>query len=184
FRDLRDMDLETTVSFDLPAQVADVSTLQLRAPWADLSARGRVAWSQYGQSNAHAVITRIETATLMHALRLPVAVATEVDGTVEAEWQGLDYLRAKGVIDATLRRASARATPPIETQRAVPVTGRVIANADGSRIVAHLVKIEAPGAQVDGRVEVNADRQMQGRVTARSADIQGLIALIESMSGE
>jgi len=135
--------------------------------------------SQSGQSNAHAVLTRIDTATLMHALGLPVVAATEVDGTVEAEWQGLDYLRATGVVDATLRRASA----PLETPRAVPVSGRVVANADGTRIVAQLEKIEAPGVQADGRVEVNTDRQMQGRLTARSPDIQEVIALIESMSG-
>jgi len=179
FRDLHDMNLETTLSLDVPAQVAEVSTLQARAPWGELSARGRVALDQSGQSNVHAVITRIETATLMHALRLPVVAATEVDGTVEAEWQGLDYLRAKGVIDATLR-----ATRSLDHQRAIPVSGRVVANADGSRIVAQLAQIEAPGAQVDGRIEVNADHQMQGRVTARSADIQELIALIESMSGK
>ena len=181
FRDLRDADLETTMSIDLSARVAEVSALQIRAPWGGLSGRGRMALNQSGPSNADVVITRLDAATLMHALRLPVVAATEVDGTVQAEWRGLDYARATGVVDATLRRA--RAAAATGTPRAVPISGRVVANGDGNRIVTQLVKIESSGAQVDGRIEVNADRQVQGRVTGRSADIQELIALLESMSG-
>jgi outer membrane protein insertion porin family len=178
FRDLRDMVVDTTLSFDVPAQAADVSALQIRGPWGGLSARGRIAFSESGESNAHADITRIDAAALMQALRLPVVATSEVTGTAEATWQGLDYLQAKGALEATLRTAT-----PIERPRAVPVSGRVVARADGGRIVAQLVKVETPGAQVDGRLELTADRQVQGRLTGRSADVQALITLAEAMRG-
>jgi outer membrane protein insertion porin family len=178
FRDLRDMDVDTTLSFDVPAQVADISALQIRAPWGGLSARGRIAFSESGQSNARADLTRLDAGVLMQALRLPVVAASEVTGTAEATWPGLDYLQAKGALEATLRKAT-----PIERPRAVPVSGRVVARADGGRIVARLVKVETPGAQADGRIELTADRQVQGRLTGRAADVQALIALAEAMGG-
>jgi hypothetical protein len=43
--------------------------------------------------------------------------------------------------------------------------------------------LTVPGAEVNGRVEVTSDRQLQVTVTTRSGDLEQLLSLIESLTG-
>jgi hypothetical protein len=175
FRDLRDVQLVATLAVDVPAQSAHLSTFQLRAPWGVMDATGSVAFNGSGPSIVTADVRRVDAATLMRSFRLPYTAATEIDAMLEAEWPGLDYRKATGSAEVHLR-------PPASgtSQAAVPVTGRLLGHTDNGRIDAELVQIAVPGAEVNGRVEVTSDRQLQGRVTTRSGDVGQLLSSIES----
>jgi outer membrane protein assembly complex protein YaeT len=162
----------------LSTRLVELRSLQVRAPWGGVAAKGRLAANGSGESHVQADVTNLDAATLMRSLQLPVVAATQVDGTLQAAWPGLEYLKARGTAEATLRATTA-ATP----SSAMPLSGRLVGRGDGSRIDATLQQLTVPGAVVNGHVEVSGDRLLRGAVTGRSADIGQLISSIESMTG-
>ena len=179
FRDLRDLQLNAMAAYDLSIRQATVSSLELRAPWGAVTAQGTVAFNESGQSNVNADITSVDAAALMRALHLPYVAATRVDGTLRAEWPGLDYLKARGTAEATLRSTASDTEPS-----AMPLSGRVVARGDGGRIDAQLLQMAVPGAEVNGLVEVTSNGGLQGKVTGRSPDVGQLVSSVEALTGQ
>ena len=122
FRDLRDVQLDTTAAYDLAARNAEVSALQVRGPWGAVTGNGVVAVDGSGQSRVQATIDKLDAGSIMRALRLPFVAATQVNGTLQAEWPGLDYLKARGAADATLRPTASEMS-----RSAMPLGGRLMA---------------------------------------------------------
>jgi outer membrane protein assembly factor BamA/autotransporter translocation and assembly factor TamB len=178
FRDLRDVQLDATASYDVATRRADVSALQVRGPWGGVAANGNVALDGSQQSNLQADIDSLDVGAIMRALRLPYVAATRVDGTLQAEWPGFDYLSAKGTANATLRPTASNMSPS-----AMPLGGRLTARGDGNRIDTQLARITVPGAEVNGRFAVTSQRQLQGQITAHSDDVGRLASSVEAFTG-
>ena len=176
FRDLRDLQVDVKAAYDRSTGLAEVSAMEVRAPSGRIAASGRVAFNESGQSALDATIVDIDAETLMRALQLPVVAATQLNGTLRAEWQGLDFLGATGTADGLL------STTAPDTHSAVPLSGRIVGRIGGGRIDAQLVRIALPGAEVNGVVEVTSNRRIRGEVTGWSADVAQLISSIESMA--
>jgi outer membrane protein assembly complex protein YaeT len=177
FRDLH-VQVDATATYDRAENAAEVSSLEARAPWGAVSARGRMAFDESGQSGLTATITNVDAAALMRSLHLPWAAATEVNGILQAEWQGLDYRAAAGNAEAVLRSTTSETA-----KSAMPVSGRIVARGEGGRIDAQLFELGVPGGEANGRVELTLDRQIRGQVTAQSADIRELVASVETLIG-
>jgi len=178
FRDLNDIQFDVNGSYDLATRRAAVSSLQIRGPWGGVTGQGNVALDGAGQSHAQADINNVDAGTLMRGLRLPFVAATRVNGKLQAEWPGLDYLKAEGVADATLRPTAAATS-----RSAMPLGGRIRARGNGGRVDAQLQQIVVPGGEVNGTIAVTSDRRLQGAITGRSADLGELTSAIEALTG-
>jgi outer membrane protein assembly factor BamA/autotransporter translocation and assembly factor TamB len=178
FRDLREIQVDADSSYDVATRQADVSSLQVRGPWGGVSANVNIALDEAGQSRLRAAIDNLDAATIMRALHLPYVAATRVNGNVQAEWSGRDYLRARGTAEATLRPTASEMS-----RSAMPLGGRLIVRGNGSQIDAQLAQVQVPGGEVNGRVAIGSDRQLRGDLIGRSADIGRLTASIEAFTG-
>ncbi len=178
FRDLRDIQLEANGSYDAATRRAEVPSLRVRAPWGDITGNGNVALDGSGQSSLRAAIDNVDVGAVMRALRLSYVAATRVNGNVQAEWPGLDYLRARGTADATLRPTASEMS-----RSAMPLGGRIVARGNGNQIETQLVLVAVPGGEVNGRVTIGSDRQLLGDVAGRSEDVGQLTASIEAFTG-
>ncbi|HVQ16592.1 MAG TPA: hypothetical protein VMS40_23480, partial [Vicinamibacterales bacterium] len=114
----------------------------------------------------------------MRALRLGFVAATRVNGKLQAEWPGLDYLQAKGSADATLSPTASEMS-----RSAMPLGGRVVAKGNGGRIDAQLVRVAVPGGEVNGTIAITSDRRLEGAIKGTSADIGRLTSSIEAFTG-
>ena len=179
YRELRDVQLQADATYDLATRQAAVSSLQVRAPWGSVTGDGALALDDAGQSRVQADISDVDAAAVMRGLRLDFVAATRVNGKLQAAWPGLDYLKAKGAADATLR-PTASAT----SRSTMPLSGRIVARGDGRRVDAQLLKIAVPGAEVNGTVAVTSDRRLEGEVTGSSADVGTLASAIEALTGK
>ena len=164
FRDLRDVQLDANATYDLATRRAAVSSLQVRGPWGGVTGEGNVALDGSEQSRVRADINSLDAGAVMRALRLPFVAATRVNGKIQAEWPGLDYLKARGTADATLRPTASEMS-----RSAMPLGGRIVARGNGGRIDAQLLQIAVPGGEVNGTVAVTSDRRLQGEVIGRSS---------------
>ena len=178
FRDLRDVQLDATAAYDLATRRATCRRCRYAGHGAVLSANGNVALDGSQQSRLQADINSLDVGTVMRALRLPYVAATRVDGKLQAEWPGLDYLRAKGTANATLRP-----TASDMSQSAMPLGGRLVARGDGNRIDTQLARITVPGAEINGRFAVTSQRGLQGQISAHSEDVGRLASSVEAFTG-
>jgi outer membrane protein insertion porin family len=178
FRDLRDMQMNVAAAYDVVTRRGAVSSLRVQGPWGGVTGNGEVALDGSGQSRLQAAIENVDAGSIMRALRLPYVAATRVNGNVQAEWPGLDYQKARGAADATLRP-----TASAISRSAMPLGGRVTVRGTGDRIDARLVQIAVPGAEVNGSVVVTSDQQLQGEISARSSNVGQLISSIEAFAG-
>jgi outer membrane protein assembly complex protein YaeT len=179
FRDLRDMQLDADAAYDVATKRANISSLNVRGPWGGVSGSGNIATDGSQRSNVQAEISNVDAGAIMRALRLGFVAATRVNGKLQAEWPGLDYLQATGSADATLSP-----TASAMSRSAMPVGGRIAATANGERINAQLVRIAVPGGEVNGTVGVTSDRQLDGAITGKAEDIGQLTSSIEAFTGE
>ena len=92
FRSLIADQIQANGAYDPSASVADITYAKLDAPWGSASASGQIALDTSHRSHLEAALSGIDASTVMHALNLPYAAATRVDGTVRADWPGLEYL--------------------------------------------------------------------------------------------
>ena len=76
--------------------VRHVSALQVRGPWGGVTGNGNVALDGSEAVARAGDINSVDVGTIMRALRLPYVAATRVDGKLQAEWPGLDYLQGTG----------------------------------------------------------------------------------------
>jgi outer membrane protein assembly complex protein YaeT len=178
FRDLRDAHIDATAAYDLATRRADLSSLQVRGPWGDVRASGNVALEGNDTSRVRATITGLDAGTIMRALRSPYITATRVDGSVQAEFPGVDYLKATGQAATTLTPTAARAN-----RSTMPIGGRILARGTGNRIEAQLHRLTAPGAEVAGTVAIADNQRLQGNLKASSGDLSNLIATVEAFLG-
>ena len=126
FRDLRDVQLDADAAYDLATRQANISSLQVRGPWGGVSGTGHIATDRGEQSRIQGDISNVDAGAIMRALRLPYVAATRVNGKLQAEWPGLEYLQAKGTADATLSPTASEMS-----RSAMPVGGRVVAKGNG-----------------------------------------------------
>jgi outer membrane protein assembly complex protein YaeT len=178
FRDLRDVQLDAQAAYDLETRQANVSSLQVRGPWGSVSGTGNIATEGSGQSRVQADISNVDAGAIMRALRLGFVAATRVNGKLQAEWPGLDYLQAKGSADATLSPTASEMS-----RSAMPIRGRVVAKGNGGRIDAQLLRVAVPGGEVNGTIAVTSDRRLVGAIKATSADVGQLTSSIEAFTG-
>src|SRR5262249_48630667 len=136
FRGLSAAQVDVRAAYEAAARRVDVSSARIQAPWGRLAASGQLALVQEGRSRMHSVLTGVDMAAMMRGLNLPYIGDTRVDGEIDAEWPGLDYVDASG-------RATATLIPPMNraARTAVPVGGRLSASRSGGTIVAELQQI-------------------------------------------
>ncbi|HEU4694092.1 MAG TPA: translocation/assembly module TamB domain-containing protein [Vicinamibacterales bacterium] len=178
FRELSNIQLDADGSYDVAARRAEVSALRVRGPWGGVSGTGNVALDGLGQSRMSAAVENLDAGAVMRALRLSYVAATRINGKVQAEWPGLDYLRARGTADATLQPTASEMS-----RSAMPLGGRLVARGTGSQIETQLIQLAVPGGEVNGRVAVGSDRRLQGDVSGRSEDVGQLTSSIEAFTG-
>ena len=178
FRDLRDVQLDADAAYDLATRQATISSLQVRGPWGGVSGTGNIATDRGEQSRIQGDISNVDAGAIMRALRLPYVAATRVNGKLQAEWPGLEYLQAKGTADATLSPTASEMS-----RSAMPVGGRVVAKGNGGRIDAQLVRLAVPGGEVNGTVAITSDRRLEGTIRGTSADVGRLTSSIEAFTG-
>ena len=178
FRDLRDVQLDADAAYDTATRQANISSLQVRGPWGDVSGRGHIATDRGEQSRIQGDISDVDAGAIMRALRLPYVAATRVNGKLQAEWPGLEYLQAMGTADATLSPTASEMS-----RSAMPVGGRVVAKGNGGRIDAQLVRLAVPGAEVNGTVAITSDRRLEGTIKGTSTDVGRLTSSFEAFTG-
>lgn len=177
FRNLSGLTLATRAAYDMSAERATISDLQLRAPFGQISADGSVSLAQGSPSRMSARASDIDAAHLMRAFELPYVIASRVDARVDAQWPALDVLAATGAVNATLTPSGSA------TRSAVPIAGRLEVNGRGNTIDAILTDIVAAGAEVDGRVRVIDQRALDGALRIRVTDVARAIATAETVAG-
>jgi outer membrane protein assembly complex protein YaeT len=178
FRELRDAQLDVTAAYSVASKRADISSLDVRGPWGSVNGSGNVALEGNEPSSIRAKVNALDAGSIMRALRSPFIAATRVDATVQAQWPGLEFMKASGGADTTLTATAARASKNV-----MPIGGRLVARGTGARIEAQLLKLVAPGAEIAGRVAVTDKRGLQGDVNAKSGDLARLVSSVEAFLG-
>ena len=178
FGSITGVQIDANTAYDPAAGTVEVSSARLQAPWGSGSATGHLALNAAHGSGVEAAVTGLDVATLMRALDLPYQAASRVDGTVQANWPGLDYLKAAGEVNATLRPETTRVG-----RSQLPVGGHLTARGNGSTIVATLQGITAAGAQVNGRIGIATARRLQGALRANVADLTRTVSAVEAFLG-
>jgi hypothetical protein len=114
----------------------------------------------------------------MRGLNLPHVVQTRLDGKLDAEWPGLDYLAASGTGSATLTSGTTASTG-----REMPVAGKLTARANGGAIVTDLQRLSAAGTDMTGRIRVDKNRSLQGQVQVSVRDVGSTATAAEMFLG-
>ena len=178
FRNLQGVDASAEASYDMRAKRATFSSLDVRAPWGNVTGEGTIAVGAADESRLVATLAGIDAAALMRALHLEYIAASRIDGRVQARWPGLQYLKSTGAADATL-------TPTRNTtsRSLIPVGGRIQATADNGRIQARLNNVRAIGAEVNGQVALTDRQQLRGTLQARVMDAGSTLSAVERLLG-
>ena len=90
FRNLSDLQVETTAAYDMGQQRVTIADLRVRAPFGEVAGHGSVELAGHDPSKLTATITGLDLAALMRAFEAPYVVASRVDAQVQAEWPGLE----------------------------------------------------------------------------------------------
>ena len=178
FRDLRDVELDAQAVYDLATRRTELPALRVHGPWGALNGSGKISLDSSGSTQLQADISGLDAAAVMRGLKLPYAVASRVDGSVNAEWPGLEILKAKGDAKATLTPTSSAATRSL-----LPIGGRLRVHGNGGRVDAQLAQVGAAGAQVNGQLAIREDLTLQGTLKGRTEDVGRLAASIEAFLG-
>jgi outer membrane protein assembly factor BamA/autotransporter translocation and assembly factor TamB len=177
-RSLGSAQVEARAAYDSSSRSAHVSSARIYAPWGQLAASGELAFRRENTSRLRAELTSADVAAIMRGLNLPYVASTRVDGRVDAEWPGLDYVEASGAANATLTPTSARAAP-----KTMPVAGRLSARGNAGTIVAELQRLTAAGAELSGQVQLGDGRRLQGQLHASLADLALTTSTAEAFLG-
>ncbi|MCC6990841.1 MAG: hypothetical protein IT181_17675, partial [Acidobacteria bacterium] len=158
--------------------VATIDTLDLTAPWGQVSARGRVA-RVAGETRLSARLSGVDAERLMSALDLPSRLATRVAGDLEVVMPGLDYTGATGRAAFTLV-----ATSPTPRADVLPVSGVVRGTASGGDVVVQVERLDALAARVAGAVTLRGREVLGGTLRAGTADAGAVVRAAEAFLGE
>lgn len=178
FRSLSTGQVDARATYDDATRRVDVSSALIQAPWGRLSASGILALGREGRSRLHAEVTGVDTATVMRGLNLPYVADSRADGKLDAEWPGLEYLKASGAGAVTLAARNATVA-----RRRIPVGGRLSMHSTAGKVVADLQQIAAAGAQVVGHVAID-DGHLQGQLHASVLDLEPTSAAVETFLGQ
>jgi outer membrane protein assembly complex protein YaeT len=178
FRNLSDLHVATTAMYDVASKRVAFSDLDLRAPFGNVSGHGTLNLASTDRSNVVATLSGVDVTALMRAFDSAYVLASRVDAQVEAEWPGMEYLQATGNATAFLTPTTARTTPTV-----IPVGGRLNLTGRANAVDAVLTKVVAGGAEVNGRIRVVDQRNLDGTARIRVADLPRLIATVESVAG-
>jgi outer membrane protein assembly complex protein YaeT len=178
FRDIEHVELAAAARYDMGRRQAQVSQLQVRAPWGSIEGEGAIALEGAGESRVRASIESLDALALMQALALPYRAATRVDARVAASWPGLEFLRAAGEASAVLTP-----TPAGSLRSALTVGGRLDVIAREDRTTAQLVSLHAAGVQVNGVVGLVDRERIEGNVRANAADLAQVVSNAETFLG-
>ena len=102
----------------------------------------------------------MDVAAIMRGLNLPYVAGTRVDGKLDAEWPGLDYIEASGAATASL-------TPLADTRDAEDAAtwaGTCRPAAGAGTIVAEWQQLTAAGAELTGRLRIGEGRRLEGQL--------------------
>ncbi|HUE86143.1 MAG TPA: translocation/assembly module TamB domain-containing protein [Vicinamibacterales bacterium] len=179
FRNLSDITLATTASFDTDTRHATFSDLELRAPFGEVMGHGEVSLAGTDASRVTASVSSLDAAALMRAFHTPYIVASRVDAQVQAEWPGIDYLQASGNATATLTPTASRASRSV-----IPVGGRLDLTGRANAVDVVLSRVNAAGAALNGRVRVVNQRDLTGTANLRVVDVARTVAVAEEVLGE
>jgi outer membrane protein assembly complex protein YaeT len=179
FRNLSNIDLTTSAGFDTATRRASFANLELRAPFGALAGDGAVSLAGTDTSRVNVTASGVDAATLMRAFDTPYVVASRVDARVQAEWPGLEYLKAAGTGTATLTPTASRAT-----RSTIPIAGRIDVSGDAHAVDAVLARVAAAGAEVNGRVRLVEQRELDGNAQLRVADVARSVAVAEAVLGQ
>ena len=178
FRSLAAATASVRASYDGKTRSATVSSARLEAPWGHVSATGQLALDRSRPSRVRAELARVTVAAIMRGLNLPHVVQTRLDGKLDAEWPGLDYLAASGTGSATLTSGTTASTG-----REMPVAGKLTARANGGAIVTDLQRLSAAGTDMTGRIRVDKNRGLQGQVQVSVRDVGSTATAAEMFLG-
>ena len=166
FRSLGAAQLDVRAAYDSLTRSAEFSSARLDAPWGRVEARGRLALDPEQTSRVRAQMSNVTLGAVMNAAGLPDAVSTRINGNLDAEWPGLDYLDASGGGTATLS--------PIRTEaarRAVPMGGYVSLRWHRGTTAADLTQITAADVQLTGRARIGGGGRLEGELHADARDL-------------
>ncbi len=178
FRSLPAAHADVRAAYDSGTRRATVSSARLDAPWAHLSVEGELALDDAHRSRVQADLVGVDAAAIMRGLNLSRIVQTRLDGQVNAEWSGLDYVTASGGGAATLTPI-----PTPSTSRGMPVAGSFSVRGDGRTIVAELREITIAGAVMAGHIQVDMKRRLQGQVQVNVQDVASATRAAERFLG-
>ena len=158
---------------------ATFSDFQLRAPFGDVSGHAALAMSADDTSRVTATLSALDAAAVMRAFDLPYAAASRVDARLQAEWPGIDYLRASGNATAVLKPTMNRATRSlVPVERSCRPDGR-----SRSAVDVVLTRLQAGGAEFNGRLRVVDQRDLEGTARARVAEVSQALVTAETALG-
>jgi hypothetical protein len=99
-RSLPGAQIDVRATYDAATRHAQVASARVQAPWGLLSANGELNVRGTRTSRLGAEVARLDVAAIMRGLNLKFVASTRVDGKLDAEWRGLDYLEASGAATA------------------------------------------------------------------------------------
>ncbi|MBI2839835.1 MAG: translocation/assembly module TamB domain-containing protein [Acidobacteria bacterium] len=177
FRNIRDMALDASLTYEAAARHARVDRLSIRGPAGRIDADGAVALDPRGRlSHLRARLADIDGEILSQALRLPIVVGTRASGSIDLQWPRLDTASATGEADLSLV-ASGTGKP----SGTVPLAGHLAATSRAGTAVLEISSVQSLGATIDGRVSLADRRTVDGHLTACGNDVGHMVSAIESI---
>ena len=177
-RSLAAAEIDVRAAYDGSEQRAYVSSARLQAPWGRLSAYAELALQSTGTSRVRAEVLNMDAAAIMRGLNLPYVAGTRVNGSLAAEWPGIDYAEASGTASASLTPLQTRLTA-----RTMPLGGHLSARGRAGTIVAEWQQLTAAGAQLTGRLRIGEGRRLEGQLNGTVPDLGRTVTDAEMFFG-
>ena len=164
----------------------EVESATVRAPEGTIVANA--TWQGTGPESTNRVSARIQNldlARLGRTLNLSIEVASQVNGSIEAQWPGLSFEEANA--DARLQVVPLRQN--VE-QGVVPVSGTISAKARDRRLTVSAQSVEAMGASLDAEIgaTLNPDQRfngpLSGTVRGRVTEVRNVLTDVRAFRGE
>ena len=178
FRELTDLAIDTTATYQMGADYLRVARLNVRGPYGAIDGEAELAMQGDGQSHVNASVEALNADALMRALRLPYRMASRVDGRINARWQGMQYQAASGSgqFFLTPNRGAVAAS-------ALPVGGRVDVSGTGGRVTASLRNVRVAGTGISGEITLRDRNTLDGVLHARSTNAQATVDALQTFMG-
>jgi hypothetical protein len=155
---------------------ATVSTADAR-----LSLNGTFDPTDGKTNRASARLDRLDVAGISRRLKLPVVVATNVTGPVQAQWTGTNFENAS--VTASLRAVPTRQEA---AEDVLPLSANLGARMRGGRAVVELRNVSALGAGLRGHVSaaLTGNRAISGELQGEIGELGTLASNVSAFLGE